>query len=118
MGDRMQEWEWKKLRKLKEMALDRLCGRALAEVEDLLARPGPGDHERFLQLFRHIADRNADIAEAFDDLRRATADHRLAAMRALELIGDDELAEFSDQTRDGVEFLARELYKHLSDEKT
>jgi hypothetical protein len=106
----MHESEWKQLRQLKVVALDRLCAAALRETQQMLSAPGQSSYERFLAIFRQVVDRNDDIAVGFDDLRRSTAEHRLAAMSALGLITEDELAQFSEKTRDSVEFLAKKLY--------
>jgi DNA-binding transcriptional ArsR family regulator len=102
----MEEWEWRKLRELKDAALERFCGSALAEIGKMLSAPGGSNHERFLSLYRLIHEQNDQIADAFDDLRRSTAERQLAAMRRLGLVTDQELAAFSDKTRSTIEFLA------------
>jgi len=40
------------------------------------------------------------LAGAFDDLRRSTATLRLAEMIALGVVSDEELGQFSEQTRE------------------
>lgn len=95
----MTESDWKHLRKLRPVALDRLCESALGEVASLLAKDDLSNHERFLEVFRRVLDRNEDIAMAFDDVRRSNADARLAAMCGLGLLRPDELAQFTEETQ-------------------
>ena len=105
----MEEWEWRKLRDLKDTALERFCGLALAEIGKMLSAPGGSAHERFLSLYRLIHRQNEQIADAFDGLRRSTAERQLSAMRRLGLVTDEELAAFSDKTRITIEALV-DLY--------
>jgi hypothetical protein len=60
-------------------------------------------HERFLELYKLLQDRNYDVARAFDDMRRSRAKDRLLAMRSLGIVTDENMAAFSDETRDSVE---------------
>jgi hypothetical protein len=90
----IQESDWKKLRHLKGVALERLCTQILEEIGSMVGPDGGTSHERFLKVYRHIHDRNADIAEAFADVKRSTAIHRLDAMRAQGLVADQEFDQF------------------------
>ena len=47
-------------------------------------------------------EKNDDIAEAFDDHRRFTAVHRLAAMLSLGLLTDEEFAQLTEETQQQV----------------
>ena len=105
------EADWKRLRKLKEVALDRLCAAILHECRDITVAEGQTTHERYLALFRHIRERDADVANAFDGLSRSTAVQRLAAMCALDLVAEEELAEFSPDTQRSVRSLLELLYR-------
>jgi hypothetical protein len=110
------ESDWKRLRSLKPIALERLSTSALAECADLLASPASSAHERFLALFQRVHEKNDDLAEAFDDHRRSTAVHRLAAMLSLGLLTDEEFAEFTEETQQQVRSLAqlrRERYSPI-----
>lgn len=100
------ESDWKRLRSLKPIALERLCTSALAECADLLVSPAPSAHERFLALLQRVHEKNEDIAEAFDNHRRSTAVHRLAAMVSLGLLTDEEFAQFTEETQQQIRTLA------------
>ena len=105
------ESDWKRLRKLKEIALDRLCASILRECRELIVADGATNHERYLSLFRHVRERDGDVADAFNDVRRSTAVHRLASMCALDLITEDELAAFTPDTQQSVHTLLELLHR-------
>lgn len=111
MSEHIPEKDWKRLRDLKVVALDRLCASILSECAQLTTTAGQTNHERFLALYRHIHERNEDIAQAFDDLRRSTAIPRLAAMYALGLLTSDELGQFTEETQESVRGLADLSYR-------
>lgn len=107
----MEEREWKHLRTVKPAALQRLCERILGECTEIIADTGRSAHERYLALFALVHDGNDEVAAAFDDLRRSNADHKLAVMRALGLVTDEEMEGFSPPTRERVQWLADELHR-------
>lgn len=94
----MTESEWKILREVKAAALERLCGRILEDSQAAMQGAGT-NHERFLRLFDTVRDRNDEIARTFDRLSRSTADQKLGAMIKLDLVTDEELARFSQETQ-------------------
>lgn len=95
----ISESDWKKLRQLHEVALQRYCDQVLRECRYVIDQAGDSPHERFLELYQLLYTRNRELAGAFDDLRRSTAIARLAAMRRLGVVTDDDLSTFSVETR-------------------
>jgi hypothetical protein len=95
----ISEGDWKLLRQLHEVALQRFCDRVLNEYRGVLDDIAQSPHDRFQQIFELNRMRNRELADAFDDLRRSTAIHRLIAMRRLGVISDDDLRPFSAETR-------------------
>lgn len=98
------EPDWKLLRKLKPLALERLCQRILDEIGVALT-DSKSPHERYLAVYSLVQKRDKDVAIAFNDLRRSTALLCLGAMRSLDLISDEEFAGFSAATRDTINLL-------------
>jgi hypothetical protein len=84
------------------VALDRYCSHILAEVGQLATDEGRPSHERYLDLYGRIQARDQAIAAAFNGLSRSTAIYRLASMRGLDLITDEEFERFSPETRAAV----------------
>jgi hypothetical protein len=100
----MTESEWKILRTVKEAALERLCGRIMDQCQAVIQGRGT-NHERYLRLYKVVQDGDDEVAWAFNDLRRSTANHRLAAMVKLGLVTDEELGRFSESTRETTRLL-------------
>jgi hypothetical protein len=102
----LPERDWRLLRSLHDVALDRYCTRVLEECAAVTREAGLSAHEKYLRLFRLINERDKRIAGAFDDLRRSTAIQRLAGMMILGVVADEELAPFSQSTRESAIALA------------
>ena len=98
----IHEADWKFFRKLREVALERFCERILSEIGKLSAAPDRSFHDRYIDVYRRIDDRDEELARAFNDPRRSRMVEQLAQLRALRLIEDEELAMFSEQTQEVV----------------
>jgi hypothetical protein len=105
MSDQIRESDWKILRGLKQVALERFCERTLGEIAAVAIATSRGAHERYLEVFKLIDRRDEEIAVAFNDLRRSNAILKLAAMRSRGLVTDEEFGRFSEETRDVVEWM-------------
>ena len=104
------ERDWKHLRHVHTIALDRFCTQVLEEAIGIAHATGPSAHERYLQLFDFLLDRNEAMGMAFDDMRRSTGLQRLTAMAGLNLLTSEELAGFNSD----VQETARELSQVLA----
>jgi len=114
MSDRISEADWRVLRELKPIALERFCERIISEIAVLTSDTGKSYHERYKAVYTLIKRRDDDLADAFDDLRRLTAVRRLTCMKYHELLTAEEMARFSPEIPDLVEFLIATL---LADER-
>jgi hypothetical protein len=94
------ERDWKHLRSLHRTALDRYCTRVLDESAAIIQDTHDSSHERYLRLFYLLQDRSAEMATAFDDLRRSTAVQRLSAMVSLGLLTEQDLAGFNPDVQE------------------
>ena len=103
------ESDWRVFRELREVALERFCGRVLDGVEAFRLDTRASHHERYLALFRWLGDRNEEMALAFDDPKRSKMLRQLIAIRAHGLLEDEEFARFTPETCRRVESLAKEL---------
>ncbi len=75
----------------------------LDEVGQLASDTDKSSHERYLALYRLLHDRDARLAEAFDNPRRSSALVQLARIRAEGLLTEEEFARFSEGTRASVQ---------------
>jgi hypothetical protein len=99
------EADWRILRELGPIALERFCKRVL-EKAAALVNGSPGDaggcHDRYLALYKLIRDQDKELGYAFNDICRSTAQARLISIRNLELLTDAEFMRFSEKTRESV----------------
>jgi hypothetical protein len=109
MPDQIREAEWRILRELKPIALERFCERVLSEVSRLASDTDKSAHERYLAIFKLMDLRDDEIANAFNDMRRSTAMRRLTFIKYLDLLTGEEMARFSPETRELVDFLVTTL---------
>lgn len=96
------ESDWRRFKKLREVALDRFCRQVLDECQVICRKDSSTAHERYGELFGLLQDRNREMARAFDDLRRSTATHCLIVMHQLGLLTEQELSEFSSDVQRAV----------------
>ena len=107
MAPDVAEADWKRFRELRELALERFCKRVLVELEPLVQNGSRTYHERYLDVFHLLKERDRELARAFDDPRRSHMIEHLAAMRASGLVEAGELVLFTADTRRAVEALAK-----------
>jgi len=105
MSHEFPESDWKLLRKFHELAVERYCQRVLVELDHLRSDSTKSAHQRYLDIYKLIDDRDNEIAQTFNDSRRSTALIELCAIRSLELISNQEFAQFSQTTQDRINFL-------------
>lgn len=101
------ESDWKHLRGVHRVALERFCSRVLDECSTILGDPNASAHDRYLRIYRVLRERDRELSLAFDDMRRSTAMQRLLAMLALDVVTAAEFSRFSDSVRETAAALGR-----------
>ena len=109
MSHGFPESDWKIFRELRELALDRFCKRILDQLETLRLDTSRSHHERYLDTFRFLQDRDDEVAHAFNDPRRSRMLIQLAAIHAYGLLEPNELALLSSGTRDTIKSFSKEF---------
>ena len=99
------EADWKVLRRLHPLALERFCERVLAEIEQATHNRLQSAHERYLDIFMTVERRDRDIARLFNDPKRSQALTMLTGIRSEGLLTDDEFSALSPETRNAIEML-------------
>ena len=92
----IKERDWKRLRNLKPLALERLCVRVLEDMERISSNASLTPHERYLAIYDLIQRRDKDIGRIFDGLSRSNAIIKLRYMLEDGLLTEDEVAGFSE----------------------
>ena len=98
MNREIPERDWKVFRDLRQVALNRLCEKILADLRQQMERPGQTPHENYLSVYKLINRRDRDIARAFNDFRRSTALLQIGVIHSLGLLTAEELHRFSPET--------------------
>lgn len=100
------ESDWKVFRKVREAALERFCRRILEEIQEISAKSEMSWHERYLGVWKLLKRRDSRLGNAFNDPRRSVMMIQLSVIVSLGLLEPDEIAQFSEETRERVEQLA------------
>lgn len=99
MSPDFPEPDWKTLRQLREVALERFCQRILTEIDRIGSDSNASFHERYLRVYQVLQRRDRELANAFDAPRRSRALMQLIAITSHRLLEPEELMRFSPQTR-------------------
>lgn len=105
MPPQVNEADWKVLRRVHPLAVERFCERVLAEIDQAARNTSQSHHERYREIFDLIRRRDRDIARLFDDPRRSRALTMLAEIRSEGLLTEEEFSSLSQQTRSAIEML-------------
>ena len=103
----IKESDWKLLRRLHKVALERFCRRAIEEVSAATSDLAGDYHACFLELFALVNERNQELARTFDGLRRSNATLLLAGMMEGRLLSEEEFSQFGPETRGAVGAILR-----------
>jgi hypothetical protein len=95
----IKESDWKHLRQLKPVTLDRFCSRILLEVERASSDSEKTPHERYLKVYELVQNRDKELGRMFDDLKRSNAVGKLFLIRQTGLLTDDEWGGFGEEIR-------------------
>jgi hypothetical protein len=92
------EADWKVLRRLHTLALERFCERVLAEIDRVM-------HIRAQSAHQIIEQRDREMASTFNDPKRSNALTMLARIRSEGLLTEDEFSSLSPGTRSAIQLL-------------
>ena len=106
-GD-LPESDWKIVRKLHELALERFCQRVLADIERIVSVTSQKAHTRYLDIFKIIEEQDKEIEWIFNDLSRSNAMEHLFAIQTRGLLSEEEFSRLSQETRDKIKWFLEE----------
>ncbi len=98
----IEESDWRHLRNLQPVLLDRYCRRILSEVEDLVSKHEDPAHPRYLAMYKLIHDRDRELGGMFNDVRRSNALIRILLLRRNGVFTDDEFSGFGEETKSRI----------------
>ncbi len=102
----IKESDWKYLRNLKKVLLDRLCNRILDDIrtECGMEKREQDAHEQYLKVYDLIETGDRMIAECFDDWRRSNIILHIVFLIKHQVIAKDEIDQLSDETKERLKF--------------
>jgi hypothetical protein len=101
MDHQIPEKDWKVWKPLFQIALDRFCDRTLQGAAKYANGEGT-PHERYLKLYQYLKKKDKELAEVFDYFSRSKALMQIALSVKRKLITPEELATFSEETRQTI----------------
>jgi len=107
MSREIKESDWKLLRQLHPVALERFSQRILSEIENINADSAKSFHQRYLDIFKVIGRRDREMAQLFNDLRRSTALFQITLIQSSGLLTEEEFLRFSKETHSFVEVMIK-----------
>ena len=93
----MKESDWKKFKKIKELAIEKYCTLALDESQKVISDQNEHIHNRYLLLYKLLQNRNKHMSLLFDGHSRSKAWIQLIAMRKEGLADETLLSELSEE---------------------
>ena len=96
----ISESDWKKFKKLKEKALDKLCGLALQDCKEAINDPVRSDHEKYLHLYELVQNHGERIVRVFNEHARSKAHFQLTLMKLEGLIEEADIQAFSAEIQE------------------
>lgn len=95
----IKESDWKLFRRFHPTALARFCERVLKDSEAIISADGKNHHERYLELYTLVSDKDEELARLFNDFRRSTALIQLRLICSLSLLSEEEILQFSPEAQ-------------------
>lgn len=97
------ETDWKHFKTLHELALNRFSKETLSRIHQIMAdKEAKSKHEKYLQIYRYIHQRDKILCDVFNEYRRSTAKLSILQIYNLGLIKPEEFKQFSDDVKDFV----------------
>jgi nitrogen fixation/metabolism regulation signal transduction histidine kinase len=105
--DNIQEKDWKIVRSMKDKVLDLACERILDKFSAVIKDHDRSNHAKYRELYKAIHKENKQIANMFDDFKRSSALFQIALWKLNNLITDEEVAQFSPETQEHIQAMAK-----------
>ena len=95
------ESEWRKIRDMKPAVLDRACKRILHDLAaaSQVTDDAQNHHKQYLHVYKMLLERDNEIAQGFDGLRRSNAYFLLAHWVGNQWLTLPEFNKLSKETR-------------------
>ncbi len=103
MSSDISEKDWKKLRSLKDTAINIACERIFQKISTLIESRGAESHKYYLKLWKVLREEDKEISLMFDDLKRSTAVFKLAMWKRNGILSGEDFGELTEETQKHIE---------------
>lgn len=103
MSHDIPEKDWKKLRALKETAINIACERIFHKINVLIESRGSESHQYYLKLWKLMRTEDKEIGLMFDDLKRSTAIFKLATWKRNGILSGDDFEDLTEETQKRID---------------
>ena len=94
---------------MKDTVLNIACERILEKVKRIIESKESNNHKAYSKLWQIMRTEDDEIAVMFDDLKRSNARIKLVAWKRNNLISDEDLKGFSEETQEYVNMIINEI---------
>jgi hypothetical protein len=108
MSDKEIEPDWKQLKAVYPLAVERFSERILSEVQAIMGKTDLSAQDRYRETHNLIRERDKEMAHLFDRYSRSHVFRQLLGIRAAKLITEEEWARFSGRIRESIDGLLEE----------
>ncbi|MCP4682434.1 MAG: hypothetical protein GY864_08885 [Desulfobacterales bacterium] len=105
MNRDIPERDWKKLRSLKDTALNIACERIFHKISQVIESRGAESHKYYLKLWKLMNEEDKEISLMFDDLKRSTAIFKLAMWKKNGILSDEDFEELTEETQKRINII-------------
>ena len=103
MSHDIPERDCKKLRAIKDAALNIACERIFQNITKLIDSRGAESHKYYLKLWKVLQEKDKEISLMFDDLKRSTAIFKLAMWKKNGILSGEDFEELTEETKKRIE---------------
>ena len=103
MSRDIPERDWKKLRALKDTALNIACERIFIKINKVIESRGAESHKYYLKLWKVMEEEDKEISLMFDDLKRSTAIFKLAMWNRNGILSGKDFKELTEETQKRID---------------
>jgi len=99
---RITESDWRKFKRVKEVALEKICGRLIDDVKEVIDGKNSSNHKKYIYMYELMENYDKRIAKIFDYNSRSKAMMQLVLMRSEGLLDKQDISSFSAGLQDFI----------------
>jgi hypothetical protein len=100
MTNSIPEKDWKYLRSIEKDLLSELCRTINQKAAAIVHAESGSEYDKYLLLYKYIKDKDAVVAECFDDWRRSNLLFKLPLLHRHKILRDEHILNLSVETRE------------------